>query len=263
MVKTLLVTNDDGIDAPGIWTLVNSLTAFYDITVVAPHKDQSGTSSSVSIKKPIHTTEIDPLPYLTFKSSNKIRAYSVEGTPADSCIVGIECIHESEGIDLVISGINRGANLGWDTLVSGTVGAAMQGYVRGISAIAVSVTAIENTIYTNAADFTLRVITGLLKNPNNNPALININVPNLEPSEIKGIDITKLGERSWAESITKIPTKSGVTYQFARDRKIFQNAIKGTDLYSIENNRISVTPMSIDLSDKSSNVSKSLSFLTN
>ena len=139
MAKTLLITNDDGIEAPGIWSLVNSLTPYFNITVSAPATDHSGASSSVSIRKSVHTKQIDPSPFLTSKPKYNVSAYSSEGTPGDSCIIGIECIHDNSGIDLVVSGINKGANVGSDTIVSGTVGAAIQGYVRSIPSIAISI----------------------------------------------------------------------------------------------------------------------------
>lgn len=256
MTKTLLITNDDGIEAPGIWSLVNSLTPYFNITVSAPASDYSGASSSVSIRKSVHTKQIDPTPFLTSKPKHKLSAYASEGTPGDSCIIGIECIHNNSEIDLVISGINKGANVGSDTIVSGTVGAAIQGYVRNLPAIATSIASIEEPLFETAAVFTSQVCRELLSKSSIPKILLNINVPNSPINDIEGTLITRLGGRSWGESIGITETPEGITYYFTRDQKLFENADPGTDLHAIDNNYISVTPLTPDLSVTSESVLK-------
>ncbi|MQG17024.1 MAG: 5'/3'-nucleotidase SurE [SAR202 cluster bacterium] len=248
MAKTLLITNDDGIEAPGIWSLVNSLTPYFNITVSAPATDHSGASSSVSIRKSVHTKQIDPSPFLTSKPKYNVSAYCSEGTPGDSCIIGIECIHDNAGIDLVVSGINKGANVGSDTIVSGTVGAAIQGYVRSIPSIAISIASIEEPIFETAATYASQMCRQLLSESSIPNVLLNINVPSLPINEIKGAQVTKLGGRSWAESIKASNTTEGTSYYFTRDQKLFENAYPGTDLFAIDNQYISVTPLTPDLS---------------
>ncbi len=248
MAKTLLITNDDGIEAPGIWSLVNSLTPHFNIIVSAPSSDFSGASSSVSIRKSVSTRQIDPTPYLTSKPKHSLTAYASDGTPGDSCIIGIECISTTFDIDLVVSGINKGANVGSDTIVSGTVGAAIQGYVRNIPSIAISIASIDEPIFQTAAHFASAVCVAFVEKKEPPIILLNINVPSLPITEILGAQITTLGGRSWAESIETTPIDNGNSYYFTRDKKLFENAHPGTDLYAIDNKYISVTPMTPDLS---------------
>ena len=248
MAKTLLITNDDGIEAPGIWSLVNSLTPHFNIIVSAPSTDFSGASSSVSIRKTVVTRQIDPSPYITKEPKHKLTAYASEGTPGDSCIIGIECIQENSEIDLVVSGINKGANVGSDTIVSGTVGAAIQGYVRNIPSIAVSIASIEEPIFETAATFTSKLCREFLSDPTAPHILLNINVPSLPITDILGTQITRLGGRSWAESIETNHSDGETSYYFTRDQKLFENAHPGTDLFAIDNKYISITPITPDLS---------------
>ena len=132
----ILATNDDGVYAPGLWASVQALREVGDVVVAAPDREQSGVGTAITLNNPVHVREVMPL-------IEGVRAYAVEGTPADSTILGVESL-VGEKIDLVVSGINPGANMGNDVFISGTVGAALQAFFRGIPAIAVSVTALKD-----------------------------------------------------------------------------------------------------------------------
>tara|TARA_B100000029_G_scaffold491078_1_gene550819 strand:+ start:2636 stop:3280 length:645 start_codon:yes stop_codon:yes gene_type:complete len=184
--------------------------------------------------------------------TNPITAYSVEGTPSDSAILALE---ELVGeVDLVVSGINAGSNLGWDVMVSGTVGAAIQGYMRGYPTIAISVASIKNPQFGAAA--TLLAIVGkrLVDNSSLIPCLLNINVPSISLNQLKGIEITKLGGRSYGESVRNDTTGIHNKYWISRNRPIHQDDGQGTDMYAVRNNAISITPLHLGLTD-SGNIS--------
>ena len=142
----ILVTNDDGIYAEGLWVVARELQKIGDVTVVAPDRDQSGVGTSVTLRTPLRFNEIK-------SPVNGITAYKVEGTPADSVIMALR-VAMKNNIDLVVSGINEGSNLGNDVFISGTVGAAIQGYSYGISSMAVSVSGFGSLLYDAAAKLT-------------------------------------------------------------------------------------------------------------
>ena len=179
--------------------------------------------------------------------SNSITAYSVEGTPADSAILALEELVGS--VDLVVSGINSGSNLGWDVMVSGTVGAAIQGYMRGYPTIAISVASIQNPQFSPAARFLALVGAKLVDSFKHRQCLLNVNVPSTSLNEIKGIEITKLGGRSYGESVRHETTGIHDKYWISRNRPIHQDNGRGTDMFAVKNNSISITPLHLGLTD--------------
>ncbi len=228
----ILVTNDDGVYADGLWALVYELQDIGTVTVVAPDRDQSGVGTSVTLRQPLRLNKIEtPL--------KGINAYSVEGTPADSVILALKFAIK-EKVDLVVSGINEGPNLGNDVFISGTVGAALQGYFYGIPSIAISLAAFEGLHFNVATK-----VTRMLANAFNNgdlprKLLLNINLPNLPQEEINGVEITKLGERSYTDKIDTGHDGKKQYYWIVRGIPDW-NVNPGTDIWALEQNMISIT----------------------
>lgn len=229
----ILVTNDDGVYADGLWALVKELKDVGKVTVVAPDRDQSGTGTAVTLRHPLRLTEIKaPL--------NGVKAYSVEGTPGDSVILAIRFAIKDK-IDLVVSGINEGPNLGNDVFISGTIGAALQGYFYGIPAIAVSVAAFEGLHFDVAARLAKLLATGFQKGALPRKLLLNVNLPNLPPEKIEGIEITTLGERSYTDKIDQGHDGKREYYWIVRGVPEW-SVSQGTDVWALEQNRVSITP---------------------
>ena len=240
----ILVTNDDGIRSPGLWAAVEALKDAGEIFVVAPDREQSGVGASLTLHVPIRANEV---PSAVEGGINGIRAYSVEGTPGDSCVLALERLVGP--VDLLVSGINQGSNLGEDILISGTVGAAWQGYVRGYPSIAISVAAVKDTRYDVAAAF-LKILGGNLAEGATLPlSLINVNVPNGPPDRIEGVQVTRLGRKSYGESVTEGDDGRRKYYWVARNRPVHNEQSEETDIWALRHNRISITPIYTGLTD--------------
>jgi len=237
----ILVTNDDGIFAPGLWALVRELKNIAQVVVVAPDREQSAIGTAVTLHRPLRARKVTSI-------VTEVDTYSVEGTPTDSVILALGQLVRDK-IDLVISGINRGLNLGADVFISGTVGAALQGYLRGYPAIAISADAVNHCQLSNAAKFATlvakRVDCGTL------PAdiFLNINLPRLSLARIKGAKITRLANESHTSSVDERDDGTGRCYWLVRNR-INNNANKKTDVWAIEQGNISITPLHTSLSSK-------------
>ena len=230
----ILVTNDDGVYADGLWQLVKELRDVGTVTVVAPDRDQSGVGTSVTLGQPLRLSEIRSL-------VKEVKAYSVEGTPADSVILALR-LAMKDGIDLIVSGINEGPNLGNDVFISGTVGAALQGYFYGIPAIAFSVAAFGSLHFGVAARLARLLAGELVDKGLSQKLLLNINLPNLPREEIEGIEITKLGEREYVDKIEPGHDGKRQYYWIMRGEPDW-NMIPGTDVWALKQNRISITPL--------------------
>jgi len=230
----ILVTNDDGVYADGLWHLVRELRDIGTVTVVAPDRDQSGAGTSVTLGQPLRLSGI--------KSPLKgVKAYSVEGTPADSVILALRFAMK-DGIDLIVSGINEGPNLGNDVFISGTVGAALQGYFYGIPAVAFSVAAFESLHFGVAARLARLLAGELVDKGLSQKLLLNVNLPNLPREEIEGIEITNLGEREYADRIEPGHDGKRQYYWIMRGEPDW-TMIPGTDAWALKQNRISITPL--------------------
>lgn len=241
----ILVTNDDGIAADGLWTLVRELKKVAQVVVVAPDREQSAVGTAVTLSQPLRAQRARPL-------VRDIEAYSVVGTPADSVILGLGKLI-TDKVDLVVSGINHGLNLGNDVLISGTVSGALQGYLRGFPALAVSV-ASENTAYVaNAA----RVAALLAKKMGTDslPAnfLLNVNLPDLPLAEIKGVKVTRLATASHIDTVEEGHDGKRKYYWLVR-KSINKDRDSTTDIWAIEQGNISITPLHIYQNGKSAPV---------
>lgn len=230
----ILVTNDDGVYADGLWALVRELRDVGTVTVVAPDREQSGVGTSVTLHQPVRLSKIKP-------RLKGVNAYSVQGTPADSVILALRSVMKDK-VDLVVSGINEGPNLGDDVFISGTVGAALQGYFYGIPAIALSVAAFEG-IHFDAAARVARLLASEINGSGlSTKMLLNVNLPNLPREKIEGIEITRLGEREYADKIE--PGHDGRRhYYWIVHGQSQWNVSSGSDIWALKQNRISITPL--------------------
>jgi 5'-nucleotidase len=232
----ILVTNDDGIEAPGLWALAEQLAAVGEVVVFAPAQEQSGVGTAISLHRSVGLSRAEP-------KIPGVSAFAVDGTPGDSVILALEVMKD---IGLVVSGINCGANMGCDVLLSGTVGAALQGYIHGKPSLAVSVQARQDSRFDVAAR-----VAGLLARriagDGTVPILLNVNVPNLPQHEIKGIELTRVGRGGFSTAITMGRDGSWDKYKISIG-KPWWSADVGTDIHAVENARISITPLQGELS---------------
>lgn len=232
----ILISNDDGYFAPGLACLARHLAKIADIVVVAPERDRSGASNSLTLDRPLKLRKADN------------GFYYVNGTPTDCVHLAVTGMLDYQP-DMVISGINAGANMGDDTIYSGTVAAATEGYLLGIPAIAVSLVGRDFRHYETAA----RVVTDLVQrfDSRTEPWLLNLNVPDVPYDELQGLEVTRLGKRHKAEPVIKALSPSGETVYWVGPAGRAQDAGDGTDFNALNLNRASLTPLQIDLTQYS------------
>lgn len=232
----VLVSNDDGVEAQGIRCLAARLRDQSRVTVVAPDRDRSGASNSLTLDMPIRAE---------YLSEDVIR---VAGTPTDCVHLAITGLLDDEP-DMVISGINSNANLGDDVLYSGTVAAAMEGRFLGLPAIAVSLmggrTGQRN--YDTAAEAVMRLIGHLAEDPLPADTILNVNVPDLSWEEVKGFEVTRLGHRHRAEKVIQQTDPRGQPIYWIGPPGAEHDAGEGTDFYALKRGYISITPLHVDL----------------
>jgi 5'-nucleotidase len=252
----VLVTNDDGIQAGGLWALAGELKKFADVTVVAPDGERSAVGTAVTLRRPLQVRPVKP-------PVSGVAASSVDGTPSDSVILALGKLMAGR-VDLVVSGINHGPNLGEDVHISGTVGAALQGYLRGFSAVAVSAPAVmphglrpgadmqhhvTDESMAAAARTAALVIKRLGENPPPRRILLNINLPPLPLSEIAGARITRLARESHINTVEEGNHGRGKYYWLERER-LDGAAVEGTDIWAVTHGLISITPLYFNRDDK-------------
>ena len=243
----ILISNDDGYQADGIIRLAKSLGEIAEVIVVAPSENKSAASSSLTIGKPLKPIQIDK------------NIYSIEATPTD-CVHLALCGFIKESIDLVVTGINFGANLGDDVIYSGTVAGAIEGRFLGLPSIAMSLASWECNHFNTAGNIAKILVNQIDKAPISNNTIMNVNVPDVPMSEILGIKSTRLGSRhKSAPSIQD--SKDPSLYWIGENGKEADNA-EGTDFHAVSNNYVSVTPLQID-STKFSEVRQLSNWLEN
>jgi 5'-nucleotidase len=233
----ILISNDDGIEAIGIRVLANSMRGLGNVTIVAPDKNRSGASNSLTLDAPIRIKETEE------------GVYRVSGTPTDCVHVALTGLLE-EDPDIVVSGINSGANLGDDVIYSGTVAAAMEGRFLGFPAIALSLVFAENSqqhFYDTAGEAAIRLVKQLQRDPLPADTILNVNVPDCPWSEIKGFEVTRLGHRHRAEPAIKAMDPRGREMYWIGPAGAEQDAGPGTDFDAVRRKFISVTPIHVDL----------------
>ncbi len=230
----LLLSNDDGCSAPGLAALAGALDALGEVTVVAPDRNRSGASNSLTLERPLRVFE------------QGAGRYCVDGTPTDCVHLAITGLLEEEP-DMVVSGINDGANMGDDVLYSGTVAAAVEGRFLGLPALAVSLVGHAGRHFDTAAQVTRRLVLGLRRNPLPADTILNVNVPDLPLKEIRGFQATRLGHRHKAEPVIRDHDPRGRTIYWVGPAGPAQDAGPGTDFHAVENGYVSVTPIQVDL----------------
>jgi len=241
----ILVTNDDGIESPGIWALAEAMSRVGETLIVAPDQQQSGVGSSISLHSGMSITQVpSPVP--------GVSAYAVAGTPTDCVILGLRRLAQGH-VDLVVSGINLGANVGNDILCSGTVMATLQGYFRQIPSMALSL-AMESEREEPCFDVVARIAESLALGISNGSlptaAILNVNVPNIPHEKIQGIVITRTASRGYVQ-LAAVRRGSDMTYDKGVRRSAKLKIEEGTDIWAITSGLISITPLRFDVTDHS------------
>ncbi len=237
----ILLTNDDGINAGGIRALVKELSALGELYVVAPDQERSGTGHSITVFEPIITQR---------KEMDGVKAaWTVRGTPVDCVKLAVGKLLP-EKVDLVVSGINHGPNLGTDVLYSGTVSAAAEGVIMGVPSIAVSLNSYKYDMeFDFPARFTRNFIKTVMRHGIDRKTIVNINIPPLPPKEIKGIRITRLGVRNYDNLFEERQDPRGNTYYWLGGGVRKEEQEKDSDVLALEEKYISITPLHLDLTD--------------
>lgn len=230
----ILLSNDDGCHAEGLRCLAEALRGCASVTVVAPDRNRSGTSHSLTLDAPLRVRRDEP------------DVVCVDGTPTDCVHLAITGLLEHEP-DMVVSGINAGANLGDDVLYSGTVAAAIEGRFLGYPAVAVSLVTESAQYYATAARVTCDLVQRLLTNPLPANTILNVNVPDVAWNELKGVEATRLGHRHRSEPVTKSTDPRGRPIYWVGPPGAEQDAGIGTDFHAVRRGFVSVTPLQIDL----------------
>ena len=230
----ILLSNDDGYFSPGIECLARFLSEVAEITVVAPERDRSGASNSLTLDRP-----------LSFRRSAN-GFYYVNGTPTDCVHLAVTGVLD-ELPDMVVSSINQGANMGDDTLYSGTVAAATEGFLLGVPSIAVSLCSKEGRHYETAGRVALEMVQMLREKNVAKPLLLNVNVPDVPYEELRGKVATRLGKRHKAEAVVSLVSPRNEKMYWIGAAGAAQDAGESTDFYAVSQNQVSVTPLQIDL----------------
>lgn len=230
----ILISNDDGFQAPGIRKLVEELQTIAKITVVAPEANRSGASNSLTLENPLRPQK------------HADDYVSVDGTPTDCVHLAITGLLDTEP-DMVVSGINAGANLGDDVLYSGTVAAATEGRFLGYPALAVSMESHDPKHYDTGAKVALELVQLLNKSPLSSSSILNVNVPDIPYDKLKGYQTTRLGHRHKAEPVVKSTDPRGKVIYWVGPAGAEQDAGPGTDFHAVREGYVSVTPIKVDL----------------
>lgn len=232
----ILVSNDDGYFAPGIEHLAAALSRGHDVTVVAPERDRSGASNSLTLDRPL----------MVRRAPNGFMF--VNGTPTDCVHLAVTGLLETLP-DVIVSGINLGANMGDDTIYSGTVAAATEGFLLGIPAIAISLTSKAGQHFETAAQAAIELVERHMRE-RAGCWLLNVNVPDVPQASIKGIKVTRLGKRHKAEDVIPAKNPRGETVYWVGAAGAAADAGEGTDFHATESGFISITPLQVDLTNR-------------
>ena len=230
----ILLSNDDGYYAPGIEVLAAAVADLGEVNVVAPERDRSGASNSLTLDRPLRLR----------RAANGF--YFVNGTPTDCVHLAVTGMLEQVP-DIVISGINLGANMGDDTIYSGTVAAAMEGYLLGVPAIAVSLASKRGANFETAARVVRQLVERFRRQAFGEPVLLNVNVPDVPWPDVRGLRVTRLGRRHKAEPAVAQVTPRHETVYWVGAAGEAADAAAGTDFHAVATDYVSITPLQIDL----------------
>jgi len=235
-MKRILVSNDDGIHAPGIRALVEAIGDLAEVTVVAPLTEQSAASHALTLHHPLRIKQVED------------RQYAVEGTPTDCVLLAIrEFLPELP--DLVVSGINQGPNLGEDVLYSGTVAAAMEGSLLGVASVAFSLASWRHKDFRGASQVARQIVERLLTKNLPTQFLLNVNIPPVPPQEFAGYRITRLGSRVYNDAIIKKTDPRGRDYYWIGGAEPTWKTTPESDFGAVEEGFVSMTPLRLDMTD--------------
>jgi len=237
------VTNDDGILADGLRVLVEELTKIARVVVVAPDREQSVIGTAISLRRPVRAHRIEPI-------APEVETYSVEGTPSDSVILALGKLAK-DSVDLVVSGINQGPNLGDDVFISGTVSAALQGYRHGLPALAFSVYTVDNHSLSAAAKLAALLAKRIDSNALPTNIFLNVNLPALPLAKIRGTRVTQPASQSYGFTVEEEHDGNEAHYRL-RYRRATKDTNNKTDIWAIDQGNISITPLHIYLLNKTS-----------
>lgn len=230
----ILVSNDDGVNSPGIRALANEMSLISETIVVAPDRNRSGASNSLTLTRPLSVKQLDN------------GYYSVEGTPTDCVHLALTGFLKSP-IDIVVSGINDGGNLGDDILYSGTVAAAVEGRYLGLPAIAFSMVGENIQYYDTGAAIARHLVQKLTANMLPSKTILNVNIPDLPLDKIQSIEVTRLGTRHGAEPVIKEYDPRGRPIFWIGPPGLAADAGPGTDFYALSQGCVSITPLHLDM----------------
>ncbi len=237
---SILVCNDDGIDAPGLAALVTALRTISTVTVVAPDKQRSAVGHAITMNYPLRVRK--------FHKEGRLFGYAVEGTPADCVKLAIRSLLETPP-DLVVSGVNHGSNTAVNIIYSGTVSAATEGTLLDVPSIAVSLTTYGNADFRPAARFARRLALHVLRTGLPAGTLLNVNVPAVPAASIRGVKITRQGNSRWDDTFDVRIDPNNNTYYWLTGKLDVLDTADDTDVVAVRNNYISVTPIQYDLTD--------------
>lgn len=236
----ILISNDDGIDAPGLAALVAAMTKLGDVFVAAPTQEQSAVGHAITIRDPVRAHQV------RMDFADSVTAFSVKGTPADCVKLAVNQLLPRRP-DLVVSGINRGPNTAVNVIYSGTVSAATEASILGIDSIAYSLCSWEGGDYRPAQELAFQIATRVLKQGLPPGILLNVNIPPLPLDEIKGIQPTRQARSRWDESFHERVDPNNQPYYWLSGTFVNLDEGENTDLWAVENGYVSVTPVQYDL----------------
>jgi len=239
----ILVSNDDGIDAPGIYALVKELKKIGNVTVVAPDKQRSAVGHAITMNYPLRVSK--------FYKNGDFFGYAVEGTPADSVKIAVRTLLP-EKPDILVSGVNHGSNTAINIIYSGTVSAATEGTVLGIPSIAISLTTYDKPDFRVAAKFARKLTKLVLLKGLPQDTLLNVNVPPVKAKEIRGVRITRQGKTRWDDTFDIRRDPNDKEYYWLTGKLDIVDSSEETDQIAVMNNYISITPIHFDMTNYSS-----------
>ena len=237
----ILITNDDGIYSEGIIKLAEAVEEFGEIVIIGPNRERSATGHAITMHNPLRIEEI------TFLGT-KYKIFAINGTPADCVKLGVEGVL-SQRPDLVLSGINKGPNLGTDVIYSGTVSAAIEASIYGIPSIAFSLAGFKNYDFELAKDIVKKIVDIVIKDDILKKSIFNVNIPVCSREEIKGFKITKLGFRRYKDNFVKRMDPRGRVYYWLSGEVVEEVCDDNSDICAVRNKYVSITPIHFDLTD--------------
>ncbi len=236
----ILVTNDDGIMASGLRCLVAELSKIGTVFVAAPDRERSATGHAITMFQPLRAKSMEV--------PGAKAAYAISGTPADCVKLAVDALFP-EQIDLVVSGINRGANLGTDVLYSGTVSAALEAVMLGLPAVAFSLAEYRNPVFEPAAQLARHLVQAVGEKSWPHDTLLNVNFPQQELSQLRGIKVTTLGQLRYDNPVLERKDPWGGTYYWLAGQEPIDNNVEPTDVWAVRNGYVSLTPIQFDLTN--------------